>query len=493
MLKVYHTYNKKLVPFKPIKDGKVNMYNCGPTVYDFITIGNMKYFVWCDLFRRSLEYLGYDVKQVMNITDVGHLTMTEAQKKQAELACGDLEITDTDEGLDRMEKAAKREGMSVSEIARKYAEAIFGKNYDRKRVLGKDGDLGKLNVLKPHKLPKATDHVKEQIEFIKMLEKKGFTYKTKKAVYFDITKFKKYEELTGQSIDDMKCGKRADTSDPDRKNPADFRLWQLDQPEHEMQWDSPWGRGFPGWHIECSAMSRKYLGQPFDIHTGGEDHIKLHHVNEIAQSESAYGKPMANYWLHILFLTIEGKRIGKSLGNAFIMKDIEERGFDPLDLRYIFLQAHYRSKQDFTWKALKAAKGARKRIVDFISQNKTENKGNIITKYKDEFKKKLEDNFNICEALALAWELIKSGEKNNDKVATLYDFDRVFGLDLKSIKRPEFDQEFKNKVEAMIKERSKAKRDKDWEEADRIRRNLKEKYNVILEDRGNGETRWRVD
>jgi len=487
MLKVYQTYKKKFVPFEPIQNGKVGMYNCGPTVYDFITIGNMKYFVWCDLFRRSLEYLGYEVKQVMNITDVGHLTMTEAQKKQAELACGDLEITDTDEGLDRMEKAAKREGLSVSEIAQKYAEAIFGKNFDKKKVFGKDGDLGKLNVLKPHELPKASKHINEQIDMIKLLEEKGFTYKTRKAVYFDIARFSQYENLTGQSLEDIQCGQRADTSDPDRKNPADFRLWQLDQPKHEMQWDSPWGRGFPGWHIECSAMSRKYLGQPFDIHTGGEDHIRLHHVNEIAQSESAYDKPMANYWLHVLFLTIEGKRIGKSLGNAYIMKDIEERGFDPLDLRYLILQAHYRSKQDFTWEALKAAKCARANLVDFVKQNG--NRGKIIPKYKEEFKKKLEDNFNICEALALAWKLIKSGEKDQDKAATLFDFDRVFGLDLRNVQKEKIDPEKKREIDKLLKKRDKARKDKDWKSADEIRKKITRTFGGRLEDRS-GASVW---
>jgi len=473
MLKIYHTYKRKLIPFKPIEEGKVKMYNCGPTVYDFLTIGNMRYFIWCDLIRRSFEYLGFDVKQVMNITDVGHLTMTEAQKKQAELKCGKLELTDTDDGLDRLEKAAKREGLSVKQIAGKYTEAVFGKDYERKKILGKDGDLGKLNILKPHILPKASEHVKEQIELIKVLEDKGFTYKTKQAVYFDISKFKNYEKLTGQSLEDMQCGDRADTSDPDRKNPADFRLWQLDQPKHEMQWDSPWGKGFPGWHIECSAMSRKYLGQPFDVHTGGEDHIKLHHVNEIAQSESAFEKPMANFWIHVLFLTIEGKRIGKSLGNAFIMKDVEERGFHPLDLRYLFLQAHYRSKQDFTWKALKAARSAREKIVDFVKENISDKSGKVIKKYKEDFLKSLENDFKICKSLAIMWDVIKSDEKIEDKLQTVFDFDRVLGLGLTGIKQEKRKPDEKKEIENLIKEREEARRNKDWEKADDIRDELK--------------------
>lgn len=499
MLKLYHTYKKKLVVFKPIKKGEVKIYNCGPTVYDFATIGNLRYFTFCDFLRRTIEYLGYKVIQVMNITDVGHLTMTEAQKKEAELEGIELEITDTDEGLDRMRKAAKREGLSVWEIAEKYTQAIFGKNWKELKEFEKDGDFGKLNLKKPHFLPIVTDHIQEMIVLIKDLEEKGYTYKTKEAIYFNIQKFPKYEKLLEQKFDEMRKGERADATDPDRKHPADFRLWQLDQPDHPMQWDSPWGKGFPGWHIECSAMSKKYLGQPFDIHTGGEDHIRLHHLNEIAQSEAAYDKDMANYWMHGLFLTVDGKRMGKSLGNAYTLADIEKKGFDPLDLRYFFLQAHYRTKQNFTWENLKSAANARKKLVRELRNNSLKQEADkkyLSKKWKDRFIETLEDDLITPKALAVVWDLLKSDEKQASKLATIIDFDKVLGLRLKeAISEPFGKIRIKNKerdeIEGLIKERETTRSKKDWKEADKIRERLKEKYNVELEDTKKG-TIWNL-
>ncbi len=489
-LKLYDTYKKKLVEFKPIEKGKVKIYNCGPTVYDYLTIGNLRTYVFADILRRSLEYLGYDVTQVMNITDVGHLTMTEVQKKSAELAGEKLEITDTDEGLDRMEKAAKREGLSVEEVAQKYTEAIFGKNYEKKKGLGDDGDFGKLNIKKPHHLPKATEYIDEQIEFIKQLEKKGFTYKTKQAVYFDVQKFPRYEELVGQSFEDMKKGGRADTSDPERKHPADFRLWQID-PDHPMHWPSPWGEGYPGWHIECSAMSRKLLGQPIDIHTGGEDHIKLHHVDEMAQSECAYDAPLANHWMHGAFLTVDGGRMGKSLGNAYTLKDLKEKGFDPLDLRYLFMQAHYRKKQDFTWEALEAARSARLKMVETFRPSLVAYRISPSSEWKERFTSTLRNDLNIPEALAVVWDLIKSDGKKAGKYATLLGFDRVLGLGLDKVKSQKSEVKNKNEIEGLVSQREEARKKEDWKKADEIRDELKGKYNVELEDTDEG-TEWRV-
>lgn len=499
MLKLYHTYKKKVVPFKPIKEGKVGMYNCGPTVYDSVHVGNLRAYVFADLLRRGLEYLGYEVKYVMNITDVGHLTMTEAQKALRQVQGEKLEITDTDEGLDKMEKAAKREGLTVWEVAEKYIVEIFGKDWGKSNKFGQDGDLGKMNILKPHIICKATDHIQEQIDLIKKLEAKGYTYKTKKAVYFDITKFSRYEGLVGQKFEDMRKGERADTSDPDRNHPADFRLWQLDQPDHAMQWDSPWGRGFPGWHIECSAMSTKYLGQPFDIHTGGEDFIKLHHANEIAQSECAYGKTMANYWLHNAFLTVDGRKMGKSLGNMYTQVDVGKKGFSPMDLRYFFLQAHYRTKQDFTWVAINAARIALEKLVEklrflmggeaFNHTFKDERK--ILKKWKDRFKKAIEDDLNIPKALSIAWKLIKSKEDDKKKVVTILEFDKVFGLELEPwlhIRNPEKLQRIRN----LIKEREKARQNRNWKKADEIRKELKKRCNVKLKDEKDGPS-WAIE
>ena len=490
-MKLYHTYKKQVVELKPIKKGKIGMYNCGPTVYDYLQIGNFRTFLIDDMLRRALEYVGYDVKQVMNITDVGHLTMTESQKKAAQLAGKELEITDTDEGLDRMEKAAKREGLTVWEIADKYTEAIFGKDWEKKEEFGRDGDFGKMNILKPYKLPKATDHIKEQIDFIKRLEKKGYTYTTKKAVYFDIQKFAPYENLIGQSFSDMQKGKRADSSDPERKHPADFRLWQLGQVDHPMQWKSPWGKGFPGWHIECSAMSRKYLGQPFDIHTGGEDHIKLHHADEIAQSASAYDEPMANIWLHVSFLKVNGKRMGKSVGNAYTLDDLEKNEYDPLDLRYFFFLNHYRMPQNFTWKALKAARTARLKLINTAKRLAKSGKGK--PKYQQEFAHALENDMHLPEALAVVWNVLKSKEKDKDKYATILDFDNVLGLRIEeeATKKIKVDKNIKKEIESLVKEREEARSNKDWPKADLLRKNLKDEYKVELVDTDEG-TEWKV-
>lgn len=339
---LYHTYKKEKVILNPINSPRVTIYSCGPTVYDTMSIGNIRAYIFVDILRRTLKYLGYEPYHVMNITDVGHLTMTDEEKAKADK---DLEITDSESGIDRMEKAAKREGLTVWEVAEKYIIKIFGNNYKTGNSYDKDSIFGAINIEKPEILTRATDYIAEQIELIKNLESKGFTYTTKQAVYFDVTKFKRYEELTGQKLDDMKIGVRNEVNiDPDCKHPADFRLWQLNQPDHAMLWESPWGVGYPGWHIECSAMAMANLGPTIDIHTGGTDHIKIHHVNEMAQSECATKKEFAKIWLHNEFINVDGKRMGKSLGNKYTLDDLNVKGFAGLELRYLFLQTHYRKK-----------------------------------------------------------------------------------------------------------------------------------------------------
>jgi len=495
-MRFYYTYKKQKVEFKPLRQGRVGIYNCGPTVYYYLTVGNLRAYVFTDLLRRLFDYRGYHVKQVMNLTDVGHLTATEAQKEASCLQDGDLELTDDEEGLDRMEKTARGEGITVWEVAQKYIQAILGRDWENREELGSDGDFGKLNIRKPHVICRATDHIQDQIKLIKRLEEKGYTYTTSQAVYFDITKFPRYEKLTGQSLSEMQVGKRADTSDPDRRHPADFRLWQLNQPDHAMQWESPWGMGFPGWHIECSAMSTKYLGQPFDIHTGGEDHIKLHHVNEMAQSESAYGRPMANYWLHNSFLTVDGGRMGKSLGNAYILKDVEERGFEPLDLRYFYLTAHYRTKQDFTWRALTAARVARTRLVNLVQAWCLAAKpSKIREEYKEKFVQFIEDDLALPQALALVWDLAKdTSVPDAEKLATILDFDRVLGLRLdeepsKAALSPK-DQERFEKAEELLKEREEARKAGNFAKADQIRDRIEKELGLKVED-GSGKSTVR--
>jgi len=490
MLKLYHTYKKKLLPFKPVRKGKVGMYTCGPTVYNDMTIGNINTYLFNDFLRRSLEYLGYKVKHVMNITDVGHLTMTEAKKELAQIEGKKIEITDDEEGIDRMEKAAKREGISVWDVAEKYIIQIFGKNWNKADKLDEKSDLGKLNIEKPTVICRATDYIKEQIDLIKKLENKGYTYVTKDAVYFDIQKFPKFQDLVGQKFDKMKSGERADTSDPERKHPGDFRLWQLNQPNHVMLWDSPWGKGYPGWHIECSAMSLKHLGQPFDIHTSGEDHIKIHHPNEIAQSESAYGKTMSNYWLHNKFIRIDGKRMGKSLGNAYTIGDLEDKSFDALDFKYFSLLSHYRSTKNFTWEALKSARNARLTLINSLKKIKS-TKGKILKKIQKEFIDSLKDDINMPKAISIAWKVLKSKEKDEDKFATIIDFDKVFGLRLKKHvnKKDEISKEMIKEIEQLIGQRNEAREQKDYKRADEIRKKLKEDLSVRLIDSGE-KTDW---
>ena len=494
-MQLYHTYKKKIVSFYPIEKGKVTIYNCGPTVYDYIHIGNMNAYIVEDLLIRTLEYLGYKVISVMNITDVGHLTMTEVQKEAAKLKGEELEITDTDDGIDRMEKAAKREGVTVWEIAEKYIHAIFGKNYKKRQSYSLESDMGKLNIKKSDFLPRATEMIDEQIEFIKKLEEEGYTYRTKKAVYFNIQKFPKYEDIVGQSFEDMCKGERADIEDEDRKHPADFRLWQLGKKEHPMQWDSPWGRGFPGWHIECSTMSKSFLGQPIDIHTGGEDHIKLHHANEMAQSEAAYKKPLANYWFHDIFLKVNGKRMGKSLGNAYTMKDIESKGYIGLDVRYFSLLSHYRSQKNFTWEALKDAKNAREKLHRKVERLKKLNKkkGIISKKWKKKFVKSLKNDLHIPNALAVTWNMLKSDIDDADKLATIIDFDKVLGLRLDNWKRrtKEINTKTKREIEKLLRKRDKARVEKNWKKADEIRARLMNKYKVKVNDKGE-DTTWEM-
>jgi len=360
MLKIRNTLSKKIEDFKPISGTAVTMYTCGPTVYDYASIGNFSAYLMADLVKRYLRHLGYTVKHVTNITDVGHMT-------------ADADVA----GEDKLEAAAKKEGTDPLEIAKKYT-AQFMEDAD---ALGVTADVW----------PRASDHIPEMIGIIEKLVDGGYAYIKDSGIYFDVQKFPKYGQLSGNTLDQLKAGARIEVH-PDKKHPADFALWKLNQPTHILQWDSPWGRGYPGWHIECSAMARKHLGDQIDIHTGGEDNIFPHHECEIAQSECATGKsPYVKYWVHKQFLTVDGQKMSKSLGNTYRLKDILERGFEPEDFRMLIFGAHYRIGVNFTWEALKGARERRLRWKEADRKSKIQNPNSKTT---EDYIPKIEESLN---------------------------------------------------------------------------------------------------
>lgn len=447
MLQFYNTLSKKKEIFKPIQNKRVGMYNCGPTVYDYAHLGNLRAFVFVDILRRTLEWNGYTVKQVMNITDVGHL------------------VTDTDEGEDKMTKGLKREGKPVTleamhELADTYIQAF--KN-----------DLSLLNIETPTELPRASDHIAEQINLIKTLADKGFTYTTDDGVYFDTTKAKKYGafgDLTKQETARIERNTQ-------KKNYRDFALWKYSD---ALGWDSPWGMGFPGWHIECSAMSMKYLGETFDIHTGGIEHIPIHHTNEIAQSESATGKPLAHYWLHNEHLLVNGGKMAKAEGTGITLQDLIDKGYDPLSYRYLLLGSHYRTPANFTWQALDAASTALKKLHDRIAELDGHDKPHEI--YVQKFTTAINDDLNTPEGLAVLWNLLKDSDVSDaQKKATALACDTVFGLNLQKAKTIEIPRA----VQKLVDEREVARKEDDWQAADTLREKIKKLgYNVRDTDEG---------
>jgi len=459
MLKLYNTLSRKKEVFKPIKKGKVSMYSCGPTVYDYDHVGHAWKYTVDDLLRRVLEYNGFSVNHVMNITDVGHLT------------------SDADEGEDKIEKKAREEGKSAWDIS-KYYTKIFLKNRE------------KLNQLKPSILCRATDHIPEMIDLVQKIWDRGSAYKISDGVYFDVSKFPEYGKLSGNTLENLKAGARVKIN-PEKKHPADFALWKFSPKDkkRQMEWDSPWGKGFPGWHIECSAMSIKYLGNHIDIHTGGEDNIFPHHESEIAQSETATGEKFVNFWVHTRFLNIEGKKMSKSLGNFFRIQDLEEKGIDPLAFRYLCLIAHYRSQLNFTWEGLKAASNSLKNLRSFVieikpsqNQKKSVDNNEEIKAYRTRFLETINNDLNIPEAIALMWGLIKDKELNAfQKYTLLIDFDRVFGLGLDKIK----EEKIPGTVKKLLKLREEYRKEGQWKKADEIRKQI-EDLNYIIKDTKSG-------
>ena len=457
-MKLYNTLTRKLEEFKPIKKGAVKLYHCGPTVYWTQHIGNLRGMFCADLAVRTLEYLGYKVKHVRNYTDVGHLT------------------SDEDAGEDKMEKGARREGLKTEEIAEKYIK-IF------------EQDTRELNILEPTVKPKATEHIKEMIDMAQILINKGYAYSTDLAVYFDISKAKDYTKLSGQVLEkNIQGAGKSEVSDSQKKHPSDFALWFFKAGMHKnalQNWPSPFksplvknGQGFPGWHIECSAMSKKYLGDTIDIHMGGIEHIPVHHTNEIAQSESANGVKFVNYWLHNEHLLVNNRKMAKSEGTGYSLLEIKEKGFNPLSLRYLFLTAHYRSKLNFTWKSLEANENALNKLYDFIRHPELVEGSHYNVKtaknYEKKFRDALENNFDTPKALAIIWEMIKSKEISYDgKKTALLKFDKVLGLELDKIKEKKI--EIPDDVKKLIKQREEARKNKDWKKADELRDKIKKR------------------
>lgn len=450
VLKLYNTLTRKKEIFKPIKKEEVGMYSCGPTVYWYQHIGNLKAYIFADVLRRTLEYNNYKVKQVINITDVGHLT------------------SDSDEGEDKMERASAKEGKSAQEIAKFYFNSFLT-------------DFKKLNIQEPSIWCKATEHIKEQIELIKKLEEKGFTYKTSDGIYFDTSKFKNYGKLARLNVSGLKAGQRINMRE--KKNKTDFALWKFSEEygKRQQEWNSPWGIGFPGWHIECSAMSMKYLGETFDIHTGGVDHIPIHHTNEIAQSESATGKKFVNYWAHENFLTFKGEKVSKSKGGLFTISELEEKGFEPLVYRYFILAGNYRKPIDFSLEILKSSQISYRRLKN-ISET-IEDDGKINKKYIEEFKKEINDDLNTPKALQILWKLIRDKEATG-KYKTIGEMDKVFGLKLLEKEKIKIPSEIKR----LSEEREKARKEKNWKKADEMRDKIN-KLGFIVNDTQEG---WEI-
>lgn len=462
MLKIHNTLSRSAEEFSTLNNDKnVGMYACGPTVYGYAHIGHGRKYVGDDIIKRSLNYLGYKVKHVMNVTDVGHL------------------VSDGDDGEDKMEKGAKQQGKKVWEVAEYFTDQFMQ-------------TIDALNIIRPNVVCRATDHIPQQIEMINELIKKGFAYQTSTAIYYDTSKFKDYGKLSGQKLNEKEVGVRDEVEvDSEKKNPADFVLWFFTvgkYEHHTMRWESPWGVGFPGWHIECSAMSVNYLGDSFEIHTGGVDHIPVHHENEIAQSEAATGThPFVKYWVHHEFIKVDGIKMSKSIGNLYTLKDITEKNFSPIDLRFYFLTAHYRTPQNFTWNALESAKSAFVKLINHLREYKKLSSDVIddknIESFRSKFIEAVEDDFNMPKAISVVWEVVSSDINPSEKYSLIIEFDQVFGLGLKELSEKSDEVEvLSEEVQDLIQQREEARKNKDWRKSDEIRDRLAREFGYVVKD-----------
>jgi len=467
MLRLFNTMTRRVDEFQPIEPGKVGLYTCGLTVYNYAHIGNLRTYLFEDVLKRVLRRHGYRVFHVMNVTDVGHL------------------VSDADEGEDKMALGARREGKTAWEIAEFYLQAFRE-------------DLKRLNVIEPDVWCKATEHIPEMIDLIRRIEQKGFAYRTEDGIYFETSKLSDYGRLARLDVEGLQAGKRIEMV-AGKRNPTDFALWKFSPPgrQRQMEWDSPWGVGFPGWHIECSAMALKYLGERLDIHCGGVDHIPVHHTNEIAQSETATGKKWVNWWMHGEFLTFpraeadQDAKMSKSSGQFITLQTLIDRGLDPLAYRYFCLGAHYRAQLAFTWEALAAAASAFDRLSRLVPELRRQASGNEkpIEKYLRQFNEAVDDDLNTPRGLAAMWSAVKDEQAGKGEVyATLLEMDQVLGLG--------FDQMAEQplpipqaEIEKLVAQRDAARKARDFARADEIRDHLAE-LGIALED-GPGGTTWR--
>jgi len=449
MLKLYNTKTRKIEEFNPIKKDQVGLYTCGPTVYWFAHIGNLRTYIFEDILKRVLIFNGYNVVHVMNITDVGHLT------------------SDSDTGEDKLEKGAKREGKTVWDIAEFYTNAFLR-------------DIALLNILKPDILVKATDTIQDQINFILELEKKGFTYKIDDGIYFDTSKLPTYGKLWPNKME-LKSGTRVELTEQ-KKNPADFALWKFSPKDEkrQMEWNSPWGVGFPGWHTECVVMSMKYLNIPFDIHCGGIDHVLIHHTNEIAQCEAATGKDLANFWMHGEHLILKDGKMAKSEGNIILIETIKEKRLNELSFRYLCLTTHYRSTITFSWESLEASNNALDSLYSKIKILKNDTSP-IDQKEFDanlkEFTEIINNDLDTPQALAFIWDMLKKEISDSTKYALLLEADKIFDLGFNNIKEDDIPQEIIDIANQRLDYRAK----KDWAMSDKLRDQAKTK-GYLIED-----------
>lgn len=462
-IQFYNTLTKQKEIFEPIEKNIVKIYTCGPTVYKDATIGNMKSYIFMDTLRRTLKYNGYKLKHAMNITDVGHLE------------------SNADEGEDKILKASKQENKSPLEISKYYTERFFE-------------DLKKLNIDIPEIICKATENIKEMIEFVKKLIENGYAYETSTAIYFDISKLDKYGILSGIDLRNQKAGARIEV-DEEKKNPYDFALWIKAPEKHIMKWESPWGLCYPGWHIECSAMSNKYLGEVFDIHTGGIDLVPTHHENEIAQSKGCTGKIPSKFWMHCDFLLVDGGKMSKSLGNGYLISDLEEKGYSPLTFKMLCFSAHYRNKLNFTWEALENASQSLIKLKEGYTKHK-EGKDKVekdeIEKLKERFKEAINDDLNMPVAISIVWEIVKNSKKSEDFAKLLLDFDKVLGIDIdkeiiknintdnnNDIDSDSEENKYTEEIKRLLEERKTARENKQWEKSDKLRDEIFKKGYIV--------------
>ena len=450
-LKIYNTLSRSKEVFVPVRPGRVGIYTCGPTVYNYAHIGNLRTYIFMDILRRVFAFNGYKVKSVMNITDVGHL------------------LSDADDGDDKMSMAAAEQKKTPEEIAEFYSAAFFR-------------DIARLNVRRPDVTPKATEHIGDMIKIVQALLDKGYAYETDDGIYFDISKFPDYGKLSGANLEEQLAGARVDIN-TGKRHPADFALWKKAAPNHIMKWPSPWGMGYPGWHIECTAMSNKYLGDVFDIHTGGIDHVPIHHENEIAQAEAWLGKKAVNYWMHSEFMLVDGGKMSKSLGNTYTVDDLAAKGYTPMEFRYMCLNVQYRQKLNFTWEAMAAANTSYERLSALLYRHKTapapENRPEI-EKYLGEFHEAINDDLNVPMAMGVLWKMLRlpAGKDVYDAALVM---DKVFALDFDKVTSPDHTAEAPPEIREMAEKRREARRNKNWAESDRLRDEIAAKGYKVLD------------